>query len=632
MFDYLTGIYNITPTPFKADGSLDEPSLRRLTEFTRGTGVNGMTQLNNNYYTVANATVNTFKIKNSSGNYVNSTGYNNFSSSPASSIRRCQTATCEVVVTANAHGFANGDYAFITGVGGMTQINNVTGSGTGTAWQVASATANTFVLSGSTGPTYGAFTSNGSAYCTTTGCEYHRFTNASGGTNVFRVSTCVTERIGANAYTEAAPSTSFVGLNYPSTASNGACPTNTIQPLTSDRANLNARIAGLAASGFTAGQIGAAWGWYTLSPNFSYLWPSASQPAAYGAPETLKIMVLMTDGAFNTNYCNGVMAQNAGGGNNVDQINCNATNGDPLVQAQNLCTAMKSQGVIIYTVGFDMAGESQASRDMMAQCATDAAHAFMADDDVDDTHLNDIFDDTAKGVFLHRDRTVERHRGKQLVALRGSVRDHPNVGALAQIGKHCVGNRRMELHVDLAGHKRVGAFGETQVHRRETVEGNAQHFEDRLNMLFHAAAFGADGHPFAGEIGDGSYRRVSEADKTHGPGIGRRHHADGDIFRKRRRGIFGAADPVRRHEAELESAGVELIGVVNTRVAGLDDALISHSTPAVEKLRDRLPLGIKCPAELRSSHSNRHHASLSLALSLPLSLLHQPTAELQIRR
>ena len=45
MFDYLTGIYNITPTPFKPDGALDEPSLRRLTEFTRGTGVNGMTIL-----------------------------------------------------------------------------------------------------------------------------------------------------------------------------------------------------------------------------------------------------------------------------------------------------------------------------------------------------------------------------------------------------------------------------------------------------------------------------------------------------------------------------------------------------------------------------------------------------------
>ena len=45
MSDYLTGIYNITPTPFHPDGSLDEPSLRRLTQFTRGTGVNGMTIL-----------------------------------------------------------------------------------------------------------------------------------------------------------------------------------------------------------------------------------------------------------------------------------------------------------------------------------------------------------------------------------------------------------------------------------------------------------------------------------------------------------------------------------------------------------------------------------------------------------
>jgi 4-hydroxy-tetrahydrodipicolinate synthase len=45
MFDYLTGIYNITPTPFTPDGALDEPSLRKLTDFTRGTRVNGMTIL-----------------------------------------------------------------------------------------------------------------------------------------------------------------------------------------------------------------------------------------------------------------------------------------------------------------------------------------------------------------------------------------------------------------------------------------------------------------------------------------------------------------------------------------------------------------------------------------------------------
>ena len=45
MFDYLTGVYNITPTPFHPDGSLDEASLKRLTAFTRDKGVHGMTIL-----------------------------------------------------------------------------------------------------------------------------------------------------------------------------------------------------------------------------------------------------------------------------------------------------------------------------------------------------------------------------------------------------------------------------------------------------------------------------------------------------------------------------------------------------------------------------------------------------------
>jgi 4-hydroxy-tetrahydrodipicolinate synthase len=45
MFDDLTGVYNITPTPFHADGRLDEASLARLTGFTRDRGVDGMTIL-----------------------------------------------------------------------------------------------------------------------------------------------------------------------------------------------------------------------------------------------------------------------------------------------------------------------------------------------------------------------------------------------------------------------------------------------------------------------------------------------------------------------------------------------------------------------------------------------------------
>jgi 4-hydroxy-tetrahydrodipicolinate synthase len=45
MVSTLTGVYNITPTPFHEDGSIDHESLRRLTAFTRDTGVDGMTIL-----------------------------------------------------------------------------------------------------------------------------------------------------------------------------------------------------------------------------------------------------------------------------------------------------------------------------------------------------------------------------------------------------------------------------------------------------------------------------------------------------------------------------------------------------------------------------------------------------------
>lgn len=45
MSDLLTGVFNITPTPFLADGAIDHASLTRLTRFTRDAGVNGMTIL-----------------------------------------------------------------------------------------------------------------------------------------------------------------------------------------------------------------------------------------------------------------------------------------------------------------------------------------------------------------------------------------------------------------------------------------------------------------------------------------------------------------------------------------------------------------------------------------------------------
>ena len=73
-----------------------------------------------------------------------------------------------------------------------------------------------------------------------------------------------------------------------------------------------------------------------LAPNFASLWPTANQPAAYNAPNLIKVVVLMTDGSFNSVYCNGVIAPNSisGSGSTDDHINCNATNGNPFDQTE----------------------------------------------------------------------------------------------------------------------------------------------------------------------------------------------------------------------------------------------------------------------------------------------------------
>ena len=66
------------------------------------------------------------------------------------------TAANPVVITSNSHGFSNGDKVIISGVLGMTELNN-------REFTVAGATANTFQLSGVNGSGFTAYTSGGTA-------------------------------------------------------------------------------------------------------------------------------------------------------------------------------------------------------------------------------------------------------------------------------------------------------------------------------------------------------------------------------------------------------------------------------------------------------------------------------------
>lgn len=304
---------------------------------------------------------------------------------PPAKIMTNATKTSPVVVsTATPHGFADGDKVYINGVNGMWQLNNK-------FYRVDDPTTNAFDLrtesdgSNINGSSYNSYSSDGNVWCTVTGCQYFRFTNANDDLQTFQPSTCATERTGVNAYNDVAPSASPVGIHYP--APNNPCPASEIVPLTSDKTLLKNAIDDFDALGSTAGQIGIAWGWYMISPNFGYLWPADSQPAAYGADELLKVAIIMTDGEFNTGYADGVVAQDSGSGSgsNSYKINKNATNvsqhpghGSSYSQALQLCAAMKTAGILIYTVGFNIGGLTEA-QDIIEQCATDPSYVYMAD-------------------------------------------------------------------------------------------------------------------------------------------------------------------------------------------------------------------------------------------------------------
>jgi Flp pilus assembly protein TadG len=334
------------------------------------TGVSGMTDVNGRSYVITRNSNTTFSLN------IRTSNYSSFRSGGTPRVAKCLYSDCRVTVTANSHGYANDDPIYVDNVSGMTGLNNA-------GYFVANATTNSLSLVGSFGPTAGTYTSGGRIWCGSYGCSYRTFYNADGGISAHAVSTCTSER-DTNTFTDTAPSTTALGYNYPS-GSNG-CLATQILPLTSDRATLHAKVNALVAEGSTAGHLGLAWGWYMISPNFAYLWPTDSKPRAYGAEHLIKAVIFMTDGVFNTPYCSGVIAADAtsGSGGASTHINCNATNGASRAQAEQLCDAIKTPAnkTLLYTVGFDLAAD-ESSLNFLRDCATSPEYFFQADNGAD---------------------------------------------------------------------------------------------------------------------------------------------------------------------------------------------------------------------------------------------------------
>lgn len=333
------------------------------------TGVGGMTQLNNKAYVVTNKSDNTFQLYTTSGSRVDGRNWSNFSGN-GGRVQKCQNNNCSVTITANNHGLSNNQYVRITDVGGMTGLNNQT-------FLVGNVSTNTYTIDPSDSSTLAPYTSGGKSWCAQQGCTWFAFENMDGDLQTHQISGCVTERTGGNRYTETSASTSHVGRHY---TSDGSCIDDAILPLSSNRTTLKDRINGFEAEWSTAGQIGIAWGWYMLSPNFNSIWPSGSA-GAYNTAETLKAVVIMTDGEFNSPYCSGVISRDAGpsSGGSANKIDCAPDNSDPFTQSEALCDAMKARGVVVYTVGLGISSTGEAA-DLLRYCATGSGYFHLADD------------------------------------------------------------------------------------------------------------------------------------------------------------------------------------------------------------------------------------------------------------
>ena len=175
-----------------------------------------------------------------------------------------------------------------------------------------------------------------------------------------RGSSCITEREGINIFEDVEPDENVDETLYETDIGlrPAICLDAEILPLTGDRDELLDSVDNLVTRGLTAGHIGVTWGLNTLSGEWQSFWPDEARPANYLTSNVRKILVVMTDGEFNTDF------YDQGG-----QTSSSA--------ALEFCDLAKdaSRGVVVYTVTL---GNDLPAQDLMAQCATSPETALIA--------------------------------------------------------------------------------------------------------------------------------------------------------------------------------------------------------------------------------------------------------------
>ena len=123
--------------------------------------------------------------------------------------------------------------------------------------------------------------------------------------------------------------------------------------LTNNRNTLNSYITSLTAGGYTAGHLGVAWTWYLVAEDWGSIFTGTAAPMLYSEPDSAKVVILMTDGAFNAEIFPG--------------------QGDSDAQARALCDNMNLKGIKVYAVALNA---PSAGKEVLKYCASDTDFYF----------------------------------------------------------------------------------------------------------------------------------------------------------------------------------------------------------------------------------------------------------------
>ena len=214
------------------------------------------------------------------------------------------------------------------------------------------------------------------------------------------------------------------GSRYSYPISNPGCPQQDFEeilPFTQDANLLKGRIDQYRARANTSIHLGMKWGVALLDPSFKPITQAlslenrvdasfANRPAAYDDTETLKTIILMTDGQnvptvriqpwyyaqpshyvhwsryplywYLNNYVGGSW-------NNWRYTKYTAAQADNMLE--NICDAAKAQGIVVWSIGFEV---TNFSAGIMENCASSPSHFFR----VEGVEISEAFEAIAKQI------------------------------------------------------------------------------------------------------------------------------------------------------------------------------------------------------------------------------------------